>query len=453
MTEGTAAARIRVLPGSALSLPAPPPPPSQPPPQPVQLVKICVIGDASSGKSSLVDKFLIRKSANQTNGSSTNSNNNSSSGVHWCNASATSNGTFGSALGASLGPSSVEPTSLAEYYKKDIALKKKKRVKNNMQDTHHDDDDDETTCVRAQVWDINVPQSAIINNQGSSNNNISNNRNSPEDTLSSSNSVNSTSSITSSPTATTTLRQQQYNADNDLANLAPLLPLLKRINGIIITCQCPSPPSITIPSSTSSHASYHSQPSNKTNNGDWAELDLLEVQIENWVKFIKSHVALNGGESGSSYNNGSGTNNKNSHDPYKIFVILTFADLAITEYSPKEWMRVSVKMEEICAKFGIYSWRMGTCVCSDDCDVADDFNCDSSVGNDGDDQDHDGGGAENNNKFIVKQQQQQQLLQQQKRQYGLLQRMAQQQQQLMEEMEDSVEALFIDMILVHLDGM
>jgi hypothetical protein len=31
--------------------------------------------------------------------------------------------------------------------------------------------------------------------------------------------------------------------------------------------------------------------------------------------------------------------------------------------------------------------------------------------------------------------------------------MAQQQQQLMEEMEDSVEALFIDMILVHLDGM
>eukprot|EP00985_Skeletonema_marinoi_P006592 scaffold2853_cov108-Skeletonema_marinoi.AAC.2 len=335
-----------------------------------------------------------------------------------------------------------------------------------VQDTHHHDDDDETTCVRAQVWDINVPQSAIINNQGNNSNNISNNSNSPEDTLSSSNSVNSTFSITSSPTATNTPQKQQHNnADNNLANLAPLLPLLKRINGIIITCQCPSPTSTTIPlpSSNTSHASYHSQPSSNksnTNNGEWAELDLLEVQIANWVRFIKSHVALNGGGSGSSYNNGSGTpnsnngsssNNSSSNNPYKVFVILTFADLAITEYSPKEWMRVSVKMEEICAKFGIYSWRMGTCVCSGDCDVAENYNCDSSsVGNDGGgDRDHDGVGAENNNNFIVKQQQQRQ---QQKRQYGLLQRIAQQQQQLMEEMEDSVEALFIDTILVHLDG-
>lgn len=463
MTEGTAA-RIRVLPGSALSLPAPPPPPSQPPPQPVHLCKIAVLGDTSSGKSSLVDKFLLRKSISANHYPNPDG---SSSSVHWCNASATSNGTFGSALGASLGPSSVEPT-LAEYYKKDISLKRsrKNNERNNNQQQH---DDDETTCVRAQVWDINVPQSAIISNQRGSN---QNNSNSPE-YISSSNSVNSTSSLMSS-SPTMTQPQDYYNNNNDnLASLAPLLPLLKRINGIIIACQCPSPPSTTttiLPSSSNaSHTSYNSQTShnnrrsngvdNKTHHVEWAELDLLERQIANWINFIKSISSINGGANTSSSNSDSSSNNNNNNGssttnssngntsqyPYNIFVILTFADLAITEYSPKEWMKVSVKMEEICAKFGIHSWRMGTCVSSSSGSGSSSNN---SVSNDNNNNISSSSSnssgvekgdreAENNNVISTQQR--------------LFQRMARQQQQIMEEMEDGVEASFIDLILLHLD--
>ena len=108
-TTSSSSGKIRVLPGSTLSLPTgPPPPPSHPPPQPVHLYKIAVIGDALSGKSSSVDKFLIRKSAaarrttSATSGSNyagraDNDNNslNGGGGIHWCNASATSQGTFG----------------------------------------------------------------------------------------------------------------------------------------------------------------------------------------------------------------------------------------------------------------------------------------------------------------------------------------------------------------------
>jgi hypothetical protein len=45
------------------------------------------------------------------------------------------------------------------------------------------------------------------------------------------------------------------------------------------------------------------------------------------------------------------------------------------------------------------------------------------------------------------------LISKQQRQYGLFQRMARQQQQIMEEMEDGVETSFIDLILLHLDGL
>src|SRR6056300_436776 len=144
MMEGNSSttARVRVLPGSTLSLSNPPPPPSQPPPRPVHLCKIAVIGNPFSGKSSLVNKFLTRKSAasavninNNNNGGGGGGDNNSAAvndmTVQWCNASATSNGTFSSALGASLiGPigsssgASEHTATLAEYYKKDISLKR-----------------------------------------------------------------------------------------------------------------------------------------------------------------------------------------------------------------------------------------------------------------------------------------------------------------------------------------
>ena len=57
----------------------------------------------------------------------------------------------------------------------------------------------------------------------------------------------------------------------------------------------------------------------------------------------------------------------------------------------------------------------------------------------------------NNSISRSNQQQQQQQQQQHQYGYGLFQRMAIQQQRLLEDMEDSVEGTFIDMILLHLD--
>ena len=86
-----------------------------------------------------MNKFLTRKSAAVNNNDNNGGDNNSTAAggandmtVQWCNASATSNGTFGSALGASLiGPigcssgASEHTATLAEYYKKDISLKRR----------------------------------------------------------------------------------------------------------------------------------------------------------------------------------------------------------------------------------------------------------------------------------------------------------------------------------------
>ena len=394
---------------------------------------------------------MIRKSATRpiiSSATTTNAADNDNSvggGIHWCNASATSQGTFGSAVG---GASTVfigeSPQSLATYSKKDIALTKRtRRQQQQQQQIQQQCREYETTCVRAQVWDVNVPQSEISSNNHHNDNYSSWNGNfSKNDSF-----VNSTSSITSSS-------PQQYNHPENIPS--PLLPLLNRINGIILTCPCPSPPSFPSSSIPTTPLSISSQTFNNDNDGcnsisnnsvksnvqnhnngccngsyngtsgvEWQELEVLEEQIARWMKFIHGHVGLNG-DANSTNNNGgknssnSKNNSNNNKHPYKIFLMLTFADLAITHYSPNEWMKLSLKLEEICVKFGIYSWRMGTCV----------------------DSRGDNGAMDNSH---LKQQQQQQ-------QYGIFQQMARQQQQMMEEMEDSVEALFIDMILLYLDG-
>ncbi|KAL7459886.1 hypothetical protein ACHAWC_011735 [Mediolabrus comicus] len=491
MMEGSSSnsstARVRVLPGSTLSLSNPPPPPSQPPPRPVHLCKIAVIGNPFSGKSSLVNKFLTRKSAAASavniNGGGGGDNNSAAAAgandmtVQWCNASATSNGTFGSALGASLigpigssgGGASEHTATLAEYYKKDISLKRgggRRSRRNEEQQQQEDHAVNETTttttCVRAQVWDINVPiPQPHFNSDNNDNNNHKNDLNNSPDY------IKSTSSITTSQQQ----HSQQINNNNSVTNslLAPLLPLLKRINGIIIACQCPLPPTKSSSSSLlyssnashASHASYNTQSSIRSDSrGEWywEELDLLEGQIAHWIQFVRrgdGGYSLNGvGVNGAAVNNdGSNNKSRNNHSIQHhntIIIILTYADIAITEYSPKEWMKLSVKMEEICKKFGIHSWRMGTCVSSSD------NNNSSSGGGGKSEYDNAANGDDRNakekelNNFISRSNQQQQQ-QQQQHQYGLFQRMAIQQQRLLEDMEDSVEGTFIDMILLHLD--
>jgi hypothetical protein len=487
MMEGSnssnAARRVRVLPGSTLSLSNPPPPPSQPPPQPVHLCKIAVIGNPNSGKSSLVNKFLTRKSASAAvNNININGGGDNSSAVggandmtvQWCNASATSNGTFGSTLGASLigpigsnnsgGGASEHTATLAEYYKKDISLKRGGRRSRRNEQQQQEDQTSTTTCVRAQVWDVNVPiqQPQPHFNSDDSNNNHKNDLNNSPDY------IKATSSITS----------QQINNNNNNNNgtnslLAPLLPLLKRINGIIIACQCPLPPTTTttksslLYSSNASQTSYNSQSTRGTirsSRGEmyWEELDALEGQIATWIQFVRgdcNDVCLNGAgvkndgnsnkynnDSNNDRNNRSNSNNHSTNHQNTIIIILTYADIAITEYSPKEWMKLSIKMEEICQKFGIHSWRMGTCVSSSSGDG-------SGGGYNNAANDHGRNVKEeemNNNSISISKSQQQQQ-QQQQIQHGLFERMAIQQQRLLEDMEDSVEGTFIDMILLHLD--
>jgi hypothetical protein len=121
-------------------------------------------------------------------------------------------------------------------------------------------------------------------------------------------------------------------------------------------------------------------------------------------------------------------------------------------------MKLSVKMEEICKKFGIHSWRMGTCVSSSNNNNASGGGGSSGGGKseynnaaNADDSDRNAKEEEEMNNFISRSNQQQQQQQQQQHQYGLFQRMAIQQQRLLEDMEDSVEGTFIDMILLHLD--
>ena len=410
----------------------------------------------------MVAKFLIRKSCASNNNHHDNDNQGPFDGangsvVQWCNASATSNGTFGSALG---GPSCFVEQSLAEYHKKDISLKRRSRKKDRRRqrdDNNGDEDETTTTCVRAQVWDINVPQAAIHINK-----NNSNDPTSSQDYItscySSNYSVSSKSSIMTYPYPQDHLKNNHINNCLDTNKLVTsLLPLLKRINGIIIACQCPLPPSSSsiLPSSNVSHASYNSSSIQSTSNirsnaGEWAELDLLEKHIASWMDFINTNLNSNGAKKF-----GSGSSGYNNSSPYTIFVILTFADWAITEYSPKEWMRLSVKMEEICTKFKIHSWRMGTSVSS-------------SGGGDGGSS---GGSCENNDRSgignVEKHMDDEKLAEteqkitketillskrQQRQHHGLFQRMARQQQDMMEEMEDSVEAAFIDMILLHLDS-
>ena len=64
-TNGNAGCRVRVLPGSVLSvLPKQSALPTTPPPKPSYLCKIAIVGDAKGGKSSLVQKFIYRRYAN-----------------------------------------------------------------------------------------------------------------------------------------------------------------------------------------------------------------------------------------------------------------------------------------------------------------------------------------------------------------------------------------------------
>lgn len=363
--------RVRVIPGSLLSFPTPPSPPLDSPPKPSHLCKIAVVGDAYCGKSALAQRFIHRRYANMigADGGEDRDGNININGA----ASATSN-SVGTSLGASIGTSYeglLEPT-LAEYHKKDVTISEQKIDINQRkkEDTSSDENDTlehekRAVCIRVQLWDMNIHQH-FINQQAEPESNSCNHSLHSE-----------TSSMPSSPRHT--------------ANIAPLLPLLKRVNGIMIVCRCPLPPTSF---SQSSNASYDSHTSNASCS-EWLALDSLEKHIKRWKTSLHDQLS---NESQQSF----------------TFVLLSCADLVIAEYSPREWMRLSDRMQEICKNCGIDSWKVGTCM-------------DTTTS-----------GATIDGNFSP--------------QSTLLQRMMHKQRQILEDMEDSVEAAFIDLISLCLCG-
>ena len=370
-TNGNAGCRVRVQPGSVLSVvPKQSALPTTPPPKPSHLCKIAIVGDAKGGKSSLVQKFIYRRYAN---GGSHDDNNivNSVDGrgdATWCNEGASATDTFHSVGTSTLGTHNtateglVEPT-LADYYKKDVTI----------WDVENEVDNNEQTpvCIRVQVWDINIHKQHHQQQQ----------QGEPEqpDLISCSQSI---SSALSSP---------RQNA----TNIAPLLPLLKRVNGIVIVCRCPLPPSTT---NISSNASYVSYASNNISCSEWPELDTIEQQIHRWTTFLNDKIE-------------EGNDEKQQQRP-STFLLLSFGDIAVGGYSPREWTSLSIRMQEICKTYNIHSWKIGTCMDTSSSTLD--------------------------------------LPQQQNQQSQLLQRMMVQQNQILEDIEDGIEAGFIELISMHL---
>ena len=103
---------------------------------------------------------------------------------------------------------------------------------------------------------------------------------------------------------------------------------------------------------------------------------------------------------------------QHQHRP-TVFLLLSCADLAIAGYSPRRWAELSIRMDEVCKNCGIDSWKMGSCMDNSSSDI--DEGIAAKI-----------------------------------HQSTLLQRMVEQQRHLLEDMEDAIEASFVDVISGHL---
>jgi hypothetical protein len=151
--------------------------------------------------------------------------------------------------------------ALADYYKKDVTIWDQQNNANENTTNHHDDEDEvKSICIRVQCWDINIEllppkqqqQSSVLDDQ----------------------SIASESS------------PRHCRKHSASSNIIPLLPLFKKMNGIIIACRCPIRPCYTSVSSNVSLASIISNASGS----DWPELDYVEEQIRSWSSFIHDDI-------------------------------------------------------------------------------------------------------------------------------------------------------------------
>jgi len=171
-----------------------------------------------------------------------------------------------------LNTNGVSLTSIASmcaaYSKKDVTL-------------HHDGQE---TCVRIQLWDVNMNLPTV---------------------LASSESIASMASM---------------EAPN-----AQLSSLLNKCNGFLLIIRAPSKD----PDGTDNHslASYSYASINTAY--QWPELDLVLRKIEGWISFLRGDET-----------------SENTFKP--ISILLTHADEIISSYSPRNWMELSSRISSIC---------------------------------------------------------------------------------------------------------
>lgn len=385
----------RIFSGSLLPPTTPlPPPPSYPPPKPTHICKIAVLGDASCGKSSLIRKFIHRQYATTCQSSIVNDDNDNRE--EGCNNDEVKYGYNGKTESAAASYNSLGGTTslgtntiggyedaglaLADYYKKDVTIWDDP----NKKDGNNQDEEIKSVCIRGQCWDMNIElplkqQTIELDDH----------------------------SIISE------LSQRRCRKHSASSNIIPLLPLFKKMNGIIIVCRCPLRPCYTPVSSNVSLASIISNASGS----DWPELDYVEEQIRSWSSFIHDIMKVN---------NHDKLHQKQPQKQQKrtMFVILTCADLAITNYSPREWMTLTIRMQDICNTCNINSWKMGTCI-----------NTSTLLGVTG------------TTTFYQNNHQQQQSSSSSSL---LLQRMIQEQCRLLQDIEDGIEGAFVDLLSMHI---
>ncbi|KAL3781627.1 hypothetical protein HJC23_002004 [Cyclotella cryptica] len=353
--------RVRVLPGSQLPphLKGPSSAPPWPPLNPSHLCRIAVVGDESSGKSSVVRKFILRESAHDDRAVKCED----VASIEMPSEAGSAYTSVGTSLAASLttGPTTASlENSLAEYHKKDVTI------------WHRLHQVEKQICVRVQVWDMNLHPAPA------------------EDAGASPHSVNSESS-------------------HRCVHNAPLLALLTRCNCAIVTVRYPDPASTSTFDSFASISSKewnaipHDQNSSRSH---WHQLNVLESKIHRWVIFLRSAYE-------NEFNNASTRENG-----LNISVLLTQADQIISSYSPQHWMELSLCMQRVCRRLGIVSWTFGSCV-----NTAQQIDLDKIHGTER---------LSNHQRF--------------------LQRMQMEQRSLLQDIEESIEAAFVELIQICLDS-
>lgn len=434
--------RVRIFPGpiSSSSSTPPPPPPSSLPPKPSHLCKIAVVGDALVGKSSIVQKLIHRHYVGHRyqhnieldgiNESGNKSNIGSSPTINF-NGGATSYNSMGTSSFPSGGRychGGVErgdQSTFAEYYKKDITIWSECNDKSsNAHDVKKSITLQNTNpiCIRVQCWDMNIPPQFI--------------HPLPIQTPTPIHELDPYHCDTQS--VSSDLQTPIYN-DHNNSIAESLLQLIKQVDGILIVCRCPPPPTTITTSSlnpphyvtNSSNASYVSHTTDVSSSGmgasvlGWPELDSLQNQIRSYTSFLRDGNINDNIEQLRQQEQATKQQEKRRQQPI-IYLLLSCADLAAGEYSPRQYVKLSNKMDELCNECGVASWRMGTCI---------------------DTRNNDGCGSSSIDELSTTAQQRQR-----RSSLNLLQRMMKQQLHLMEDMEDAIEGIFVDMIYQVLVG-